>query len=234
MSSFLLPQHVHICVTAGVAVLLDLRSNRYFGLDQEQTRALHPLVAGWPVETDGRDKDIVSASHLANNLTERGLLTRDTSLGKPAFAVQLPRVERRLVEWDKSELSEINGFHVIRFAHAVLRATISLRLQPFWRVVARFRSRNAQCVNSSIELERTTMYTRIFRSLRPFFYTANDRCLFDSIVMLEFLSMYGIYPTWVIGVKTIPFAAHSWIQLDSYVLNGGPEYVRAFTPILAI
>jgi hypothetical protein len=32
----------------------------------------------------------------------------------------------------------------------------------------------------------------------------------------------------------MPFAAHSWVQVDRYVLNGPPSYVRAFVPILAV
>jgi hypothetical protein len=54
------------------------------------------------------------------------------------------------------------------------------------------------------------------------------------LVLVEFLSIYGLHSTWVVGVQTMPFGAHSWVQIDDCVLNGPVNYVRAFTPILAI
>jgi hypothetical protein len=34
------------------------------------------------------------------------------------------------------------------------------------------------------------------------------------------------------GVRIEPWAAHSWVQAGEYVLDGTPEQVRFFTPIL--
>jgi hypothetical protein len=36
------------------------------------------------------------------------------------------------------------------------------------------------------------------------------------------------------GVKVNPWAAHSWVQSGEYVLDGTPEQVRFFTPILVV
>jgi hypothetical protein len=35
-------------------------------------------------------------------------------------------------------------------------------------------------------------------------------------------------------VRTNPFAAHAWVQIDEEVLVGDFEQVRLFTPILAV
>jgi hypothetical protein len=40
--------------------------------------------------------------------------------------------------------------------------------------------------------------------------------------------------TFVIGVATKPFLAHSWVQLGEYVLNDTTERVQDFMPILSI
>ena len=74
----------------------------------------------------------------------------------------------------------------------------------------------------------------IFRRLRSFTFSSHRRCLFHALVLVNFLSRYGVYPYFVMGVKVDPWAAHSWVQSGEYVLDGTPEQVRFFTPILVV
>jgi hypothetical protein len=37
----------------------------------------------------------------------------------------------------------------------------------------------------------------------------------------------------LIGVRIQPFVAHSWVQTQGFALNGLPEYLGAYTPILS-
>jgi hypothetical protein len=70
--------------------------------------------------------------------------------------------------------------------------------------------------------------------LRPNFFSEKDACLRDSLTFIEFLALYGMYPTWVFGVTMEPFAAHSWVQQGPMVLNDYIPRVTPFTPIMAI
>lgn len=58
------------------------------------------------------------------------------------------------------------------------------------------------------------------------------RCLWRSYLLLRFLRAGGDDATWVFGVRTWPFAAHCWLQVEDVVLNDHPERVAVFTPIL--
>lgn len=58
--------------------------------------------------------------------------------------------------------------------------------------------------------------------------------MLDSLVLIEFLALHDVFPDWVIGVKTLPFTAHSWVQTGRFVLNGNPGYVRGYVPILVV
>jgi hypothetical protein len=69
--------------------------------------------------------------------------------------------------------------------------------------------------------------------IRAFSYSASNRCLFDSLVLAYFLRSHGVRCMFVMGVKSSPFAAHAWVQLNDQVLNSTPEFVRSFTPIVA-
>ena len=73
-----------------------------------------------------------------------------------------------------------------------------------------------------------------YETLRPFVFTARDKCLQDSLALIGFLASEGLFPHWVIGVKTRPFGAHSWVQLGPTVLNDHHDHVRQFVPILVV
>jgi hypothetical protein len=74
----------------------------------------------------------------------------------------------------------------------------------------------------------------VFRRLRPYAFAAKDQCLFHALSLLKFLAQYNIHPTWVIAVRPTPWAAHSWLQLGTLVLDCTPEEISGYTPILAI
>jgi len=76
--------------------------------------------------------------------------------------------------------------------------------------------------------------TAAYERLRPFVFTARDRCLYDSLALLGFLAKERHFPRWVVGVKTSPFGAHSWLQSGGTVVNDHHEYVRRFRPILVV
>jgi hypothetical protein len=73
-----------------------------------------------------------------------------------------------------------------------------------------------------------------YMRLRPFLFTAHDKCLLDSLTLIRFLARRRMFPAWVIGVRTRPFAAHSWVQSAGLVLNDVHEHVRSYTPILVV
>ena len=59
-------------------------------------------------------------------------------------------------------------------------------------------------------------------------------CLYRSFFLLAFLRRRGLDATWMFGVRTWPFEAHCWLQVDDLVLDDNLDHVRPFTPILAI
>ena len=73
-----------------------------------------------------------------------------------------------------------------------------------------------------------------FLWLRALCYTAQRRCLFDSLVLSVYLTREKIPCTFVIGVATKPFLAHSWVQIGESVLNDTAERVQDFKPILSV
>ncbi|MFC5345532.1 lasso peptide biosynthesis B2 protein [Brevundimonas staleyi] len=58
-------------------------------------------------------------------------------------------------------------------------------------------------------------------------------CLRRSACLVAFLKTHGLAADWVFGVRTWPFRAHCWVQLDEICLNDDPERLRAYRPILS-
>ena len=84
------------------------------------------------------------------------------------------------------------------------------------------------------EATRIATLSQDFFRLRPFVYSSRDKCLYDCLVLLEFLAYFDLFPTLVIGVATFPFRAHCWLQYGSLVLTDYVEHTRAYGPILVV
>lgn len=80
---------------------------------------------------------------------------------------------------------------------------------------------------------RAAAVVRAFQRLSPWL-PRQGACLFRSAVLLRALRFAGENATWVFGVRTWPFSAHCWLQIDDAVLDDDPERVALYTPIMAV
>jgi hypothetical protein len=238
VNHYLLRRYVHLCATDKSAILMDLRHDAYIGLDQAQAGALSKLVRGWPPSNSassdaGDDKNALA---FAEQLVRRHLLTKDDSQGKDCHPLILEPVEASLVDKYSDLAARIRLGDFGKFLMACLRAKLALSCFTLERVVRRMEQRKLRRHDGpgTLDVDRLQALMVKFHYLRSFVYTARGNCLFDSLVVIEFLAAYGVFPVWVIGVNPKPFAAHSWVQQGNLVLNGEPGFVRTFTPIVAV
>ncbi len=119
---------------------------------------------------------------------------------------------------------------------ACARAALQLRIHSIEQIVRQVERRKARhgTARSAFDLERLRGLMSTYRRLRPFLFSVKGRCLFDSLALIHFFAAFRLFPAWVIGIKTAPFKAHSWVQERGFVFNGTPDYVEKFTPILVI
>lgn len=61
-----------------------------------------------------------------------------------------------------------------------------------------------------------------------------NKCLIKSMALKYYLHFYGFNSDLIIGVKTEPFYAHAWLQLNDYILNDELDYVGDYKQILRI
>lgn len=240
MTRYALPQHVFVCRSHEHIVFLDLKQDRYLALDAAKAGGLATLVQGWPSQAADNGAqgaaEAANAEAVAQFLIKRGLLTADGTAGKDATPVRIdPPTAERVPDGLGSNLS-IGAGILGNFLSATLFAAIQFRLRSLENVVRRVRCRNdaKRSTQASVDFSRLESLLAAFARLRPFLFTSRNACLFESFALLEFLSRYGIYPAWVFGVQTRPFAAHCWLQVDGVVLNDTVEHVSGYTPIMVV
>jgi hypothetical protein len=226
MPAYLLPDAVYVCFTSDGGVFLDVRNDRYYGVDERAGRTLRAML------TEGSDADSITRD-VAKDLVDRGLLTTVAARGRAFRPVTVAPAQASLVNLVTDDRPMLKLVDMVRFLVACVRMAFVLRAGSLERALE-FLRRTTVRNPTAIDQEEVQRRVRVFRYLRPLVYASRDRCLYDSLVFSYFLRMNRIPSTLVIGVKTMPFAAHCWVQAGDRVVNGTPEFVRAFVPIFSI
>ncbi len=247
-SAYWLSKHVHLCMSGNQIVLLDLKNDRYMAIDAAHARPLAGLVRGWPaanaepVESSASIDSTDTARVVARVMMDRGLLTRDYALGKDAAPVAMAPpfttlvLPPSLLPGENELPLPMNSRHVSTFLTAAVVTVAKLRWRSLEGIVRDVMHRRLSRMKSShsCSMEVAKGLVAIFRRLRPFAFTAQNACLFDSLALLNFLSRYRLFPHWVFGVRTAPFAAHCWVQEGNTVFNDSVEHVSFYTPIMVV
>jgi transglutaminase superfamily protein len=227
--------HVHFCHTNDYLVLLDIRRNEFLGLPRADAQVLAsspgasnddvPLLFA---ESSGSSR----MDPLIKQMIERGMLT---SVKPRSVRVRAPPVTSCL--YGGAFVPFAAPIRPHHFANAILAwlsarcALRYLRIEPcLAKSNRRAHGRNA---TRPITLQGIQSLFGTFVHCRAWVYSAAGACLLDSIAVHDYLSRYGICSWLVVGVKTCPFAAHAWVQVDDCVINDQMEIVRAYTSIYA-
>ncbi|MEJ0038588.1 MAG: lasso peptide biosynthesis B2 protein [Gammaproteobacteria bacterium] len=254
MPQYALARHVFVCVQGEHVVFLDVRKDRYFALESARTASLGYLVPGWPVPAQlvvdfVRHDASAAAPALSeqvnrNELTgvlslllDKGILVPESAEGKAAQATVAQPLRADLTAEDLDERPRLGPYLFLRFVSSAVGARLLLKHRTFETVVGRVRARaehGRPRNRSPLPQARLQQLVGSFATLRPFFFAAKDSCLFDALSLSEFLAGYGVFPNWVFGVQSRPFAAHCWLQLEGVVLNDTVDHVKRYTPIMVV
>ena len=242
MSDYLIKEDVYFCYAGTQVVFLDLERSRYSAIDRRQAPALTGTIAGWEVPeptTDSAEDAIVGRrmrQQTVESLLEFGILTKSQKTGKKATPTRLSRPTADLLSEYESSKPSIGLLHIIRFMKSYLYAVVSLRVLSLARIAHRIDVHRGQ-VGQRLPREsvaKARELVLVYDHLRPFFFGASNKCLLNSLVLMKFLRHYDVFPTWVIGVSTNPFRAHSWLEMNRFVIDDQAIHVNNYVPIMAL
>jgi len=236
MPKYSLTRHVFACLQGEHVVFLDVRKDRYFALEAAKTRGFGSFVHGWPDQSHAPAAPEEDAAAALAVLSEKGLIC---DYGGEPVCSPVPPVPPPADECVSSAFEErprVSAPLFVRFLISALTASFLLRFRPFDVAVRRVQERNARHLPDEGVSNAAAMKQLIaqFAALRPYFFTAKDACLFEALALSEFLAKHGVFPRWVFGVQSRPFAAHCWLQVGSVVLNDTLDHVRRYAPIMAV
>lgn len=231
-----LADHVHACHVDGQVILLDLHRDKYIGVGGALLPALSARIDGWPAPGD-------DACIAANEAMVDQWLTSMRSQGLVCPASASPPVAssnleptRSLYAGDQPIWDGMQWRRISRVACAKIVVGHWLKRHRLSAIVERIVDLRAPspAVAEHAHQDRLQSAAAWYLRTRPMLSTAHEQCLRDSLTLIRFLASERLYPQWVIGVRTRPFAAHSWVQEGGLVLNDVHETVRRYTPILVV
>lgn len=211
MLTYKLRSHVRACVDGANLVFLDLRRDRY-----RAVRAVSaPRIVG--VTEGGAEPSAVEKSLLELELIELADETTPPIVQRPRAPEQKLACKRGL----KPSLGE-----AATFFSTCLRCSLELKQRRLDLMLASLQRRKA-LARGAASAERVA---GIFEELRPW-YPQQRVCLFDSLALMRFMLDHGLAPSLVFGVRTTPFSAHCWLELNGVLVSDTSDYCASFTPI---
>jgi hypothetical protein len=116
-----------------------------------------------------------------------------------------------------------------------MSAKCALRMYTLHRIVLHERRKAIAASSSGVTFDpmRAAPLCSVYSRLRVI-ATGPGQCLFDSLALKRFLAKYGLFPEWIFGVHLNPFAAHCWLQHGDTLVHDSLDFVRRFTPIMAV
>jgi hypothetical protein len=233
------PLVFHSATRHGI-VFLDLMRNRYSGLMRSDALRLSKYVDGIPmVDTwlgefpESNTKDAA----LLDSLLTAGVLTRTPTGIREIVSTPVPLNGALTSIGDEiAGNANVNLWQIGVFLIYLISSAASLRLLPLRHVVrVVHRKRLAALAKGyKFNLSRAADLVATFRGIRPYFFLPKDKCLLHALTLTRYLAHHGEFPVWVLGVKTDPWAAHSWVQQGDFLLDCNPEKVCHLEQILGI
>lgn len=212
MQSYQLKPHVRACRDGATIVFLDLRRDRYSSVSAHSA----PCI-------DGLTDNAVPAEDKAARLVSLGLI--EPSTDRAAVLAPRNRAPDQKLVYDNDVVPTF--LDAISFASACQGAAHSLskrRLDLTLDGIARRKAR----VRGARDDKRAVL--GCFEVLRPW-YPRTRVCLFDSLALMCFMLSRNLKPDLVLGVRTSPFAAHCWLELDGELAGDTSDHCASFTPI---
>jgi len=232
-----LSRHVHICRLGARFIVLNVARDEYLSVEGAAAECLSDWLPACP-DVAARPNTPGESQHEAgiSGLVAQGVLTRSIGDAREVpVTLYGPSTADRALDSNHPGTLRLQTDHVLVFLWSLISTASTLQFGSLQAALNSLAVRKLHTKNEpECGIERAADLIAIFRRLRSVTFAGHRRCLLHAMTLMKFLSHYGIQATFVMGVKVEPWAAHSWVELGCYTLDGTPEQARFYHRILVI
>nr|WP_314432298.1 lasso peptide biosynthesis B2 protein [uncultured Brevundimonas sp.] len=192
-------------------VVLDTKADRY--------ECLVDAAAWLDVGHDGRLN--VSDQPMARQLIEAGLASDHRQPPRPKLLSPHCAVKPSQPR-SRSDM--------LRAGLILASATAAFRSRSLQELIAS--QRQATASSTPPDELRLSELVGAARTVAPFIPMEGE-CLQRAYLLRRLLWREGFEPRWIFGVRTWPFGAHCWLQIDDLIVGDTLDRVGFYTPIMA-
>ena len=237
-SDLLLTKQTFVALTDGMLVFLDLHRDKYSCLERRHTKPVCRLL-GLPVEEEAESEpsDYQDDKQVVQDLVDYGLVTRDPKEGRRAEFVTQYSELKEMLGYFPGEGPKVGFGDVVKFVNALIVTKTLLRFASMQRIIARVKHRKYRFYakgGAAPDDERLNELVELYKILKPLILTVEDQCLFNSLLLIEFLACYRAYPNWYFGVRLNDFYAHCWVQEKNAILDDTVDRTCLNEPIMVV
>ena len=205
---------IHVVAVEDDLVILDLTSDAYFCIPELGAHLSRKATGGWVADNEA----------VAAGLLETGLFQRDP--GQGSTLADLRRPVRTSRAGASCEAGLVAGLRLL-----TILATSAARVNghPLKTLIGR----SPNLPLRPDQIDDAMAEARLFDAWMPW-VAGQGQCLYRAFLLRAFLAAQGRGATWVFGVRTWPFSAHCWLQIDDVLLDDDLDRVGLYTPILAV
>ena len=226
---YALGEGIHACAVDEAFVVLDILRDKYICLSGDQ--------AYWFSEIINSEKLPLCTDILryAEYLCDQFLLVRSSSEA-PIKLTPQQRFDASIHDRDLGSQRRPSFRHLLVLMW--LRVT-SQSLSPANGLLAdtlakvKIWKTEARAIGSADEA-RAIELAQQFHSLAPYCLSSHNACFFTSLLLLRFLSRFGVDAAWTFGVRLSPFEAHCWVSYNGVVLNESCDGCANYQTILTV
>ena len=217
-----LGEEIHLAILGSEAVILDLKRDRYTGLNPRLTAAIIRALTSDDLIED--DPAIVA-------LSKRGFIVDHVSsqderptLPRHASNSIWPSIRHGLGWNPPAQATEtLNALGLVQ---------ASLHFRHLFKTINWLRREKSAAHGKPNGRSSAEILDR-FHAVRPWF-PYRPICRLDATALCLLLWRHGYPADLVFGVRVRPFAAHCWVQHQDSVLFDTADMTATYTPIMAV
>ena len=212
---------IHFAWVGADVVVLDVRQDRYLclvdGAEAIQPGSAAAAASAATVSIAVRDPETLGVLRQAG-LIDPATPTRPRTLACPARSALMPGGRPSV------------GALLRAVANAVA-STAAFKRSDLKTLIAHASAWRRRPLQGAVQPAARALDA--FNAMLPWMPCEED-CLQRAYMLRHHLHANGLSATWIFGVRTWPFLAHCWVQIDDVVVGDSVERVGGFTPILAV